>query len=145
METVSSQRKDCHFSKHCHVRGLLSCHHFHCRIDEDHRYRFALPHPSDVLGLPIGQHISISAEINGKDIMRSYTPTSSDDDLGHFDLLIKVAFISPSATCVLIVSSLTRRAISPATFLSSKLVTKFVSRAQRDNSIIPQHSLVTSA
>lgn len=53
-------------------------------------YRFALPRPDDVLGLPIGQHISISAEINGKDIMRSYTPTSSDDDLGHFDLLIKV-------------------------------------------------------
>ncbi|KAG5221540.1 NADH-cytochrome b5 reductase [Salix suchowensis] len=50
---------------------------------------FALPHPQDVLGLPIGQHISVSAEINGKDIMRSYTPTSSDDDLGHFDLLIK--------------------------------------------------------
>ena len=58
--------------------------------DVDHRYRFALPHPSDVLGLPIGQHISVSAEINGKEIMRSYTPTSSDDDLGHFDLLIKV-------------------------------------------------------
>ncbi|THU94829.1 ferredoxin reductase-like protein [Dendrothele bispora CBS 962.96] len=52
-------------------------------------YRFALPSPKDVLGLPIGQHISISAEINGKDIMRSYTPISSDDDLGHFDLLIK--------------------------------------------------------
>ncbi|KAH8102597.1 ferredoxin reductase-like C-terminal NADP-linked domain-containing protein [Cristinia sonorae] len=52
-------------------------------------YRFALPHPEDVLGLPIGQHISVAAEINGKDIMRSYTPTSSDDDLGHFDLLIK--------------------------------------------------------
>ncbi|KAI0283313.1 NADH-cytochrome b5 reductase 1 [Russula aff. rugulosa BPL654] len=52
-------------------------------------YRFALPQPSDVLGLPIGQHISVSAEINGKEIMRSYTPTSSDDDLGHFDLLIK--------------------------------------------------------
>ncbi|KAF5368459.1 hypothetical protein D9758_002399 [Tetrapyrgos nigripes] len=52
-------------------------------------YRFALPHPKDVLGLPIGQHISVSAEINGKDIMRSYTPISSDDDLGHFDLLIK--------------------------------------------------------
>lgn len=52
-------------------------------------YRFALPHPQDVLGLPIGQHISVSAEINGKDITRSYTPTSSDDDLGHFDLLIK--------------------------------------------------------
>ncbi|KAG2350566.1 NADH-cytochrome b5 reductase [Suillus weaverae] len=52
-------------------------------------YRFALPHPQDVLGLPIGQHISVSTEINGKDVMRSYTPTSSDDDLGHFDLLIK--------------------------------------------------------
>lgn len=52
-------------------------------------YRFALPHEDDVLGLPIGQHISVSAEINGKDIMRSYTPTSSDDDRGHFDLLIK--------------------------------------------------------
>ncbi|KAI0778114.1 NADH-cytochrome b5 reductase [Trametes elegans] len=52
-------------------------------------YRFALPHPEDVLGLPIGQHVSVQAEINGKDIMRSYTPTSSDDDLGHFDLLVK--------------------------------------------------------
>ncbi|KAI8995562.1 NADH-cytochrome b5 reductase [Trametes punicea] len=52
-------------------------------------YRFALPHPDDILGLPIGQHVSVSAEINGKDIMRSYTPTSSDDDRGHFDLLVK--------------------------------------------------------
>jgi len=49
-----------------------------------------LPNLDDILGLPIGQHISISATINGKEIMRSYTPTSSDDDLGHFDLLIKV-------------------------------------------------------
>jgi len=52
-------------------------------------YRFALPRPTDILGLPIGQHIQISAEISGKEIMRSYTPTSSDDDLGHFDLMIK--------------------------------------------------------
>ncbi|KAF9786974.1 ferredoxin reductase-like C-terminal NADP-linked domain-containing protein [Thelephora terrestris] len=52
-------------------------------------YRFALPNPDDVLGLPIGQHISVSATINGKEIMRSYTPTSSDDDVGHFELLIK--------------------------------------------------------
>ncbi|OCB86110.1 NADH-cytochrome b5 reductase [Sanghuangporus baumii] len=52
-------------------------------------YRFALPRPDDVLGLPIGQHISVQAEVNGKQIMRSYTPTSSDDDLGHFDLLVK--------------------------------------------------------
>ncbi|KAG6876591.1 hypothetical protein C0992_012349, partial [Termitomyces sp. T32_za158] len=52
-------------------------------------YRFSLPHQQDVLGLPVGQHISVSAEINGKDIIRSYTPVSNDDDRGHFDLLIK--------------------------------------------------------
>ncbi|KZV75599.1 NADH-cytochrome b5 reductase [Peniophora sp. CONT] len=52
-------------------------------------YRFKLPHPDDVLGLPTGQHISVSAEIDGKEIMRSYTPTSNDDDRGHFDLLVK--------------------------------------------------------
>ncbi|KAI7881328.1 ferredoxin reductase-like protein [Lichtheimia hyalospora FSU 10163] len=52
-------------------------------------YRFALPRKDDILGLPIGQHISVMAEINGKEISRSYTPTSSDEDLGHFDLLIK--------------------------------------------------------
>lgn len=52
-------------------------------------YRFGLPKPSDILGLPIGQHISISANINGKDIVRSYTPTSNDAERGYFDLLIK--------------------------------------------------------
>ncbi|KAI9011126.1 NADH-cytochrome b5 reductase 1 [Gaertneriomyces semiglobifer] len=52
-------------------------------------YRFALPHHEDALGLPTGQHISVSAEIDGKEIMRSYTPTSSDDEKGHFDLLVK--------------------------------------------------------
>ncbi|GAB5585826.1 NADH-cytochrome b5 reductase [Umbelopsis nana] len=52
-------------------------------------YRFGLPNKDDVLGLPIGQHISIMAEINGKQISRSYTPTSLDEDKGHFDLLIK--------------------------------------------------------
>ncbi|CAJ0745487.1 24811_t:CDS:2 [Entrophospora sp. SA101] len=34
-------------------------------------------------------HISVEADINGKVLQRSYTPTSSDDDLGHFDLVIK--------------------------------------------------------
>ena len=53
-------------------------------------YRFKLPHPEDVLGLPTGQHIFVSAEINGKEVRRSYTPTSNDDDRGHFDLLVKV-------------------------------------------------------
>ncbi|KAJ3219729.1 NADH-cytochrome b5 reductase [Clydaea vesicula] len=52
-------------------------------------YRFALPTPTSVLGLPIGQHISIGAFYNGKDHLRSYTPISSDDDKGYFELLIK--------------------------------------------------------
>ncbi|KAI9269838.1 hypothetical protein BY458DRAFT_510571 [Sporodiniella umbellata] len=52
-------------------------------------YRFALPRKDATLGLPIGQHVSVMAEINGKPISRSYTPTSSNDDLGHFDLLVK--------------------------------------------------------
>ncbi|KAJ6604357.1 ferredoxin reductase-like C-terminal NADP-linked domain-containing protein [Mycena vulgaris] len=52
-------------------------------------YRFSLPRANDILGLPVGKHISVSAEINGKDITRSYTPISSDDQKGSFDLLIK--------------------------------------------------------
>ncbi|KAG9038007.1 NADH-cytochrome b5 reductase [Tulasnella sp. JGI-2019a] len=52
-------------------------------------YRFGLPRPDDILGVPIGQHITVAAEINGKIVARSYTPTSSDDDKGHFDLVIK--------------------------------------------------------
>ncbi|KAK9452339.1 uncharacterized protein V1518DRAFT_410977 [Limtongia smithiae] len=52
-------------------------------------YRFNLPNTNDRLGLPIGQHISIAASIEGKEVIRSYTPLSSDDDRGYFDLLIK--------------------------------------------------------
>lgn len=54
-------------------------------------FRFGLPKPTDVLGLPIGQHIQIAADVDGKTVMHSYTPTSLDDDSkGYFDLLIKV-------------------------------------------------------
>lgn len=52
-------------------------------------YKFGLPNSTDRLGLPIGQHISISAVIDGKEVVRSYTPISNDDQLGSFDLLIK--------------------------------------------------------
>ncbi|KAB5558235.1 hypothetical protein GE09DRAFT_105701 [Coniochaeta sp. 2T2.1] len=57
-------------------------------------YRFNLPTPNSVLGLPIGQHISIGAAIaqpdgSSKDIVRSYTPISGDHQPGYFDLLIK--------------------------------------------------------
>ncbi|RDW65418.1 NADH-cytochrome b5 reductase-3 [Coleophoma crateriformis] len=57
-------------------------------------YRFALPSKTSILGLPIGQHISISANLpqpdgSSKDIVRSYTPVSGDHQPGYFDLLIK--------------------------------------------------------
>lgn len=52
-------------------------------------YRFGLPRSTDRLGLPIGQHISIRAVINDKEVVRSYTPISTDDELGYFDLCIK--------------------------------------------------------
>ncbi|GAA96432.1 hypothetical protein E5Q_03098 [Mixia osmundae IAM 14324] len=52
-------------------------------------YRFKLNRPDDILGLPIGQHLSVMAHIDGKDIQRSYTPTSSDDEKGFFELMIK--------------------------------------------------------
>ena len=54
---------------------------------------FALPSEQHVLGLPIGQHIYLSAKINGELVVRPYTPTSSDDDKGYFDLVLKVSFI----------------------------------------------------
>ncbi|XP_029902156.1 NADH-cytochrome b5 reductase 3 [Myripristis murdjan] len=56
------------------------------------RFRFALPSPEHVLGLPIGQHIYLSARIDGALVVRPYTPVSSDDDKGYVDLVIKVYF-----------------------------------------------------
>ncbi|KAI0902196.1 ferredoxin reductase-like protein [Annulohypoxylon nitens] len=57
-------------------------------------YRFSLPAPTSILGLPIGQHISIGAAIaqpdgSTKEVVRSYTPISGDHQPGYFDLLIK--------------------------------------------------------
>ncbi|KAI4090375.1 MAG: hypothetical protein LQ344_004805 [Seirophora lacunosa] len=54
-------------------------------------YRFSLPRPNDILGLPIGQHMSVAATIEGqpKEVVRSYTPISSDENPGYVDLLIK--------------------------------------------------------
>jgi len=53
-------------------------------------FRFALPSQEHVLGLPTGQHIYLSARINGSLVVRPYTPTSSDEDFGHMDLVVKI-------------------------------------------------------
>lgn len=52
-------------------------------------YRFGLPRSDDVIGLPIGQHLTVAADIENKTVARSYTPTSSNEDTGHFDLVVK--------------------------------------------------------
>jgi len=56
------------------------------------RYRFALPSAEHILGLPIGQHIYLTTKVDGSLVIRPYTPTSSDDDLGFVDLVVKVYF-----------------------------------------------------
>lgn len=55
-------------------------------------FRFALQSPDHTLGLPVGKHMFFYAKINGEPVMRAYTPTSSNDDLGYFDLVVKVYF-----------------------------------------------------
>jgi cytochrome-b5 reductase len=57
-------------------------------------YRVKLPSPRSILGLPIGKHVSIGADIpqpdgSVKEIVRSYTPISGDHQPGYVDLLIK--------------------------------------------------------
>ncbi|KAM3968166.1 NADH-cytochrome b5 reductase 2 isoform 2-T2 [Aphomia sociella] len=56
------------------------------------RYRFGLPSNEHVLGLPIGQHIHLSAKIDDDLVIRAYTPVSSDDEKGYVDLVVKVYF-----------------------------------------------------
>lgn len=55
------------------------------------RFRFEIPE-KHVLGLPTGKHISVLAQIGENQVIRSYTPVSSDDDVGYFELVIKIYF-----------------------------------------------------
>lgn len=63
------------------------------------RFRFALPEKNMILGLPIGSHISISAQDTaGKAVMRPYTPVTDDNLKGAVEFVIKVQpfFLHPS-------------------------------------------------
>lgn len=55
------------------------------------RLRFALPYPEQSLGLAVGLHLGLRAKINGRTVMRSYTPVSDPEDKGMFELLVKVS------------------------------------------------------
>ncbi|GAB2230193.1 hypothetical protein Droror1_Dr00014451 [Drosera rotundifolia] len=55
------------------------------------KFTFALPTPTSVLGLPIGQHISCRGkDSQGEEVIKPYTPTTLDTDVGHFELVIKM-------------------------------------------------------
>lgn len=53
------------------------------------RFTFQLPNPTDVVGLPIGQHIAIKATVDGQPVTRSYTPVSNNHDRGRLEMVIK--------------------------------------------------------
>lgn len=54
------------------------------------KFRFGLPSAAHILGLPVGQHVYLSAKVNGSLVVRAYTPVSSDEDQGYVDLVVKV-------------------------------------------------------
>lgn len=55
------------------------------------KFRFELPTPNHIVGLPIGQHISLKfVDKVGNEVQRSYTPTSSDDEAGFVDFVVKI-------------------------------------------------------
>ncbi|CAJ0582261.1 unnamed protein product, partial [Mesorhabditis spiculigera] len=66
------------------------------RGHDTRKFRFALPTNNHILGLPVGQHIYISAKVDGKLVVRPYTPVSSDNDKGFVDLMIKLDFRGPN-------------------------------------------------
>ncbi|KAG7980858.1 hypothetical protein I3843_05G204700 [Carya illinoinensis] len=53
-------------------------------------FRFALPSDDQVLGLPVGKQIFLCATIDEKLCMRAYTPTTNVDEVGYFDIVVKI-------------------------------------------------------
>lgn len=55
------------------------------------RFRFALPHEEQLLGLPVGQHITLKVALpDGEECLRPYTPTTETSQRGFVDFVIKV-------------------------------------------------------
>lgn len=56
-----------------------------------YKFKFELPSPNDIVGLPIGQHVSIAgpAGEGTKSVSRSYTPVSNNSDKGVLELVIR--------------------------------------------------------
>jgi len=59
--------------------------------DDTYDLTFELEHPNQKLGVPIGKHLYLQCiSLSGEKIIRSYTPISDVDQLGQFQLIIKV-------------------------------------------------------
>ena len=96
LETVeTSSRPDPFLNPKMHKKVLLkekfAVSHDSCIL------RFALDHPNQLLGLPVGQHMfvkkrGVTGSSTGSDemVMRAYTPITGDETPGHFDLLVKI-------------------------------------------------------
>jgi len=56
---------------------------------------FGVPSHSVIgVGVFAGQHIFLTARVNGEPVIKAYTPVSSDDDKGFMDLVVKVSVSS---------------------------------------------------
>lgn len=62
----------------------------HTLTHDTDRFRFSLPSPDHIVGLPTGQHVHLQTVLNGKKLVRVYTPVSSDADKGVLDFVIKL-------------------------------------------------------
>ena len=58
--------------------------------DDTFIFRFGFDKPDEVFGLPIGKHVVFTAEIDGEQVDRKYTPISRITQRGYIDFLIKI-------------------------------------------------------
>jgi cytochrome-b5 reductase len=54
------------------------------------RFRFELSDPNETSGIFVCSCVLVKAEIDGKPVIRPYTPVTTPDEKGHFDLCVKV-------------------------------------------------------
>ena len=58
--------------------------------DDTYIFRFSFEKPQETFGLPIGKHVVFTAEIDGEECQRKYTPISRLTQRGYIDFLIKI-------------------------------------------------------
>jgi NAD(P)H-flavin reductase len=58
--------------------------------DDTFIFRFGFEKKDEVFGLPIGKHVVFTAEIDGEECQRKYTPISRITQRGYIDFLIKI-------------------------------------------------------